>query len=548
MATFSEKYLDDITGRIKLFKFLKSKTGFKPDSFIITGAISGLANILILVSVSSAIYNLYKGASNAKLFLLFILLLVLSVCTQRKLYYHWIQKLESSVDKARSELCAKLVSADTFTLEKYNKGEIYNRITQELNNISQFGVYIIKGVQAIFTVIFASIYIAKIFFPAIFLIGGLIAAGASIYLLIVNKIYARYAELNKWEVKYFNWLNDILYGRKEIKFNNRIRENLLKDAGYISDEMKKCKKDIGSSYNKSIVLTNGFFYLLFGAVVFLMPILFNIKIETLVILSTVTIYMSEPVSNIVSVLPLFQKASLSAEFITGLETTLDSAAEPTGNNSSKLNVLNKIEVKDLKFRYTVNDSEFMLGPLNLEINKGEIVFLTGGNGSGKTTLMKLLASFYMPEEGVILINGLALSDSVQTYRELTSGIFSDFHLFEKVYGMSEGSDERINYNLKLLNIHNKVKLNGNVFSTLNLSTGQKKRLAMAAALAEDKQLYFFDEWAAEQDPEYHEYFYCNLLPELKKNGKTIIAVSHDERYFTSADKIVKMEYGKIIPA
>lgn len=78
-----------------------------------------------------------------------------------------------------------------------------------------------------------------------------------------------------------------------------------------------------------------------------------------------------------------------------------------------------------------------------------------------------------------------------------------------------------------------------------MSTGQKKRLAYIASVLEDKQIYVFDEWAADQDPEFRKYFYEVLLQDLKQKGKTIIAVSHDDRYFSAADKVIKLEYGSI---
>ena len=196
-------------------------------------------------------------------------------------------------------------------------------------------------------------------------------------------------------------------------------------------------------------------------------------------------------------------------------------------------------------RYTVEENEFLLGPVNLTVNKGEITFITGGNGSGKTTLMKILASLYKPEEGEILIDGKSILSEPNAYRQMFGCIFSDFHLFEKVYGIKKESFPAINERLKQFNLQDKVGLIDNSFSTLNLSTGQKKRLAMVVTLAEEKDIYIFDEWAAEQDPEYRDFFYHELLKELKNLGKTLIVVSHDERYFDTADRLIRMDFGKI---
>jgi len=70
-------------------------------------------------------------------------------------------------------------------------------------------------------------------------------------------------------------------------------------------------------------------------------------------------------------------------------------------------------------------------------------------------------------------------------------------------------------------------------------------LALLVSLVEDKELYLFDEWAADQDPEFRDVFYNKLLPELKSRGKLVIVISHDDRYFHKADQIVKLEQGAV---
>ena len=535
---------ENIADKVELFSFLKKKAGFKLKNVIFVGAVGGLANAMILVAIATAVYNLYTGESNTQLFLTFILLLTLMVLTQRVLYRRWVAQLEGAVEKTRNELCEKLTVTDLKALENLDKGEVYNRLTQEMANISQFGVYLIKGIQGVFIVIFISFYILQIFAPALIIIAGLILTAALIYLTIINKVYSKYEELNKKEINYFNWIGDVLYGSKEIKLNSSRREHIQSAGEKISEELKETKLKIGAHYNKSVVFTNAFFYFLFGAVLFVIPALFEVNTDTMLVLTAVTIYLTDPISNIVMVVPLFQKVALSISFIGHLENSLNNSAEED-DIKNKIASFNKIEVKDAVYRYTIEEDEFLLGPVSLEINRGEITFVTGGNGSGKTTLLKILLSFYKPEEGVVLLDGEDVSAKQKDYREMFSCIFSDFHLFEKAYGINPNLLPIVNENLKQFNLHNRVKLNGNKFSTINLSTGQKKRLALAIALAEEKDIYILDEWAAEQDPEYRDYFYNSLLHELKARGKTLIVVSHDGRYFNVADKIIRMDYGKI---
>ncbi|MBQ7271513.1 MAG: ATP-binding cassette domain-containing protein, partial [Campylobacter sp.] len=83
------------------------------------------------------------------------------------------------------------------------------------------------------------------------------------------------------------------------------------------------------------------------------------------------------------------------------------------------------------------------------------------------------------------------------------------------------------------------------FSTTNLSSGQRKRLAMVSTLLENNKFLMLDEWAADQDPVFRKQFYEEILGTLKAKGYTIFAISHDDRYFEYADKIYKMKNGEI---
>jgi putative ATP-binding cassette transporter len=190
---------------------------------------------------------------------------------------------------------------------------------------------------------------------------------------------------------------------------------------------------------------------------------------------------------------------------------------------------------------------FILGPVDLTICPGQLIFIIGGNGSGKTTLAKLIVGLYSPESGEVRLNGSAVAkDRVEDYREHFSMVFSDFHLFDALLGIGDSdiNDRALQYLIKL-RLENKVTVNDGRLSTTSLSQGQRKRLALLTAYLEDRPIYIFDEWAADQDPSFKNVFYRDLLPELKARGKTILVITHDDHYYNLADRIIKLEYGKI---
>jgi putative pyoverdin transport system ATP-binding/permease protein len=199
------------------------------------------------------------------------------------------------------------------------------------------------------------------------------------------------------------------------------------------------------------------------------------------------------------------------------------------------------------YRQDGGDQEFQLGPINLTFYPGEWVFLIGGNGSGKTTLAKLLMGLYEPESGEIRIDGkLVTNDERDTYRQRFSAVFYDFYLFERLFGVeAKDLDAKSQKYLELLQLSHKLRIRDGKLSTIDLSQGQRRRLALLSAYLEDRPIYIFDEWASDQDPTFKQFFYYHLLPELTARGKTVVVISHDDTYYSLADRLIKLESGKI---
>ena len=205
---------------------------------------------------------------------------------------------------------------------------------------------------------------------------------------------------------------------------------------------------------------------------------------------------------------------------------------------------NTIRMDGLSFTYRDpgGNASFQIGPIDGELRRGEILFLVGGNGSGKTTFLKLFTALYHPSQGAIRVDNVEIGPAnMQSYRNLFSAIFSDFYLFDKLHGLREAAPERVDSLLRLMEISHKTAFRDGSFSNTHLSTGQRKRLALVVSYLEDKPLYIFDEVAADQDPQFRRYFYETLLLELKRAGKTVLVVSHDDRYFHVADRVLRMD-------
>ena len=264
----------------------------------------------------------------------------------------------------------------------------------------------------------------------------------------------------------------------------------------------------------------------------------------------VFVFMVTPLEGLLINIPRINMARVAASRIDDITREMPQGQERQA--SPQVPALQRLELHDVTHQYYHEQSDdfFELGPINLSFTPGEVVFLVGGNGSGKTTLAKVVVGLYPPEGGEVLLNGERVeADGWDAYRQLFSVVFSDFHLFERLLeAPREGLDEEGNRLLAKLHLQHKVRVENGAFTTQALSQGQRKRLALVVAYLEDRPFLVFDEWAADQDPLFKEVFYCEVLPELKRMGKAVLVITHDDRYFHLADRLVRLESGRLLAA
>lgn len=355
--------------------------------------------------------------------------------------------------------------------------------------------------------------------------------------------------------------SDILYGHfrglidgiKELKLNRLRRHAFV--GNLLSTAATRCRKQYTSGMTLIVLAAhwgNGLFYLMIGLILFILPTAVRESGgDTLTGYTLVLLYMMSPVSAIMDQLPTLSRAKIALPRLDWFEQDLASIApeDLPGEDSKHSMFPGQLELINVSHTYhrEREDRSFVLGPLNLVLRPKELVFIIGGNGSGKTTLALILVGLYAPETGEIRLNGKPVTDANrEQYREHFSAVFSDFYVFENLVGSGNGQlDELARHYLAHLHLNHKVEIQNGSFSTVELSQGQRKRLALLSAYLEDRPFYVFDEWAADQDPEFKELFYKTLLPELKARGKTIVVITHDDKYFQQADRCIRLESGRI---
>jgi putative ATP-binding cassette transporter len=257
------------------------------------------------------------------------------------------------------------------------------------------------------------------------------------------------------------------------------------------------------------------------------------------------LYLTGPLASLLRVLPVFAAAEIALQRIAdaGVQLGRDAEIEP-GAAAGSCSTFASVELQQVTHRHDEHTG-FALGPLSLSIAPAEIVFVTGGNGSGKSTLARLLVGLYEPSAGEVVWDGATVTAARRdAYRQLFSAVFSEFHVFDRLYGLA-AADADARALIADLGLQRVVQVRDGVLSSVELSRGQRKRLALLTALLEDRPIYVFDEWAADQDPAFKQVFYRRLLPQLKQRGKAVVAITHDDRWFDVADRVIELRDGQL---
>lgn len=385
--------------------------------------------------------------------------------------------------------------------------------------------------------------------PKLFVIMlGFLLVGITSYLLPLRMAQGRFRTARREYDNLQKQFNALINGAKELKLHSERRMAFL--DGVLADSAGKIR-DNNIAGSKIYTLAASWGQLLAFVVIGLLIIVnANLSSDHRAItgFTLCLLYLVGPLQMIMNTTPQIGRAKVAIENIEKLGLDLRQTVE-AGHSKLSFNTdpeRGRIDLVEVVYRYFGEDGkEFELGPISLSIEPGEIVVLAGGNGSGKTTLVKLLCGLYLPTSGTIRFQGRDVTaDVLEDYRQHFSVVFSEFHLFETLLGLcGDDVDERAKEYLLDLGLDLKVSIVDGKFSTINLSHGQRKRLALLVAYLEDRQIYLFDEWAADQDPRFKETFYRSLLPDLKKKGKTIILVSHDDRFYDIGDRIITLDSG-----
>lgn len=515
---------------------------------IFVGIIAGIGQMVVLAMVNQGIHMLDQ--LNRTHMLIFAATAVAAAAMEFVSQYLMTLLAEGSLSDLRRRLARGILATPLAKLEQMGSGRLYAALSDDISTIGNVAATLpVLCVQA--TVLISVAAYLTWLSPKVTLT---VAAGVALGMLIY-KGFAIFGERAfdlglQGRNQLFGHFRDLTSGIKELQQNRQRRLRFFhKDLEPSVHELKGHQVR-GSLFFGIAGAWVGLIYLFTMAAVVVVMSGEENGPEIITGSIMAILYMMGPLEAIMAFIPGLTRAQLAMNNIDELGISLDEPVPPKPEKRAEpVYMPQQISLEDIVFRFPdqLDERGFALGPLNLDIHRGEVLFITGGNGSGKTTLAKVIAGLYHSESGRIFVDGKPVTNQdLDEYRQLFSTIFFDFHLFRRVVDEETLETTPVEDYLKKLEIQDKVTLDGDQFSTTTaLSQGQRKRLSLVAALLEDRPVLLFDEWAADQDPNFRNFFYRNILPELKAQGKTIVVISHDARFFDQADRIVHMDYGQI---
>ncbi len=514
---------------------------------VLTGLISGGCSARLIGLINTAI----TGKSTDNLVWNFVGLGIVVFFNTIISQFFLIELAQEAVYNLRLCLSGAILFSPLRHLEELGANRLMAILTEDVQTLSGavfmmpticIDIAIILGCLVYLSWLSAVVFVVFIVF--------LVLAIASVQFLL-NKARSFLFLAREEEDRLFKHFRTITDGIKELKVHSQRREQFASEQLQVS---AAASRQYNVAALKTFAIGDGWGQMLFfttvGFLLFVLPRLVFVASSVLSAYILTIAYLLTPLRNILVRLPPFFKANVSLQKIESMRLALASQQEETSIGSSYAShnwkILELIQVTHT-YRGEQEDNSFVLGALYLTFHPGELVFIVGGNGSGKSTLAKLITGLYIPETGEIRLDGKLITDeNREWYRQHFSVVFSDFYLFDRFIGMGDSElDTKAQDYLRKLHLDHKVQVENGILSTTALSQGQRKRLALLTVYLENRPIYLFDEWASEQDPFFRDIFYNQILINLKQQGKAVLVISHDDRYFHLGDQIIKLDYGKV---
>ncbi|ACT12044.1 MULTISPECIES: multidrug ABC transporter permease/ATP-binding protein [Pectobacterium] len=448
------------------------------------------------------------------------------------------------VYRLRGQFIKRILDTNIARIEQIGSAQLLASLSSDIRNITIAFVRLPELIQGIVLTIGSAAYLAWLSPKMLVVTSVWIAITLWGGFMLVSRVYSHLTQVREAEDRLQKDYETVINGRKELTLNRERAQKLYEEVYQANAQDYRQNVIRADTFHLSAVNWSNIMMLgVIGAVFFMANNLGWADTNVAATYSLTLLFLRTPMLQAVGALPTLLSAQVAFNKLKRFD--LADYQEPFSAAIAPAD-WQALELRDVVFRY--DDSGFEVGPINLVIKRGELVFLIGGNGSGKSTLAMLLTGLYTPVSGSLLLDNRPVTAETRAdYQKLFSAIFTDFHLFGQMMGPQGTVPDTalVDSWLDRLNMRHKLTLEHHQVMNLQLSQGQRKRVALLLAVAEQRDILLLDEWAADQDPQFRRVFYLELLPQLRALGKTIVAISHDDHYFEHADRLLEMHQGTL---
>ncbi|WP_284601878.1 multidrug ABC transporter permease/ATP-binding protein [Dickeya dadantii] len=469
---------------------------------------------------------------------LLILLMAVTLASQLALTvlgHHFVCRL-------RGQLIKRILDTGLERLRQIGPAQLQASLASDIRTITMAFVRLPELVQGIILTFGCAAYLAWLS-PRMMLVTALWVA-LTIWggYWLVSRVYRHFSRVREEENRLHEDYQRVIDGCKELSLNrDRARQLYEQDFQRHANDYRHHIIRADTYHLSAINWSNIMMLGAIGAVFFMANSLGWADNAVAATYSLILLFLRTPLLQAVGAFPTLVSAQVAFDKLRQLRLVDYQAGFSSAPAPGQWQTL---ALRDVCFRY--DDGGFEVGPINLTLRRGELVFLIGGNGSGKSTLAMLLTGLYTPVSGELTLDDRPVP--LEQYQTLFSAVFTDFHLFDRLMGPQGGAPDAslVSDWLDRLNMRQKLHITEQRILNLSLSQGQRKRVALLLAVAEQRDILLLDEWAADQDPQFRRVFYQVLLPQLRAKGKTVIAISHDDHYFEQADRLLEMRAGALV--
>ncbi len=476
---------------------------------------------------------------------------LLNVIFQKKLNQFTFKLLYEN----EKNLFDQILRAPLETLEKFGAERFYTAM-EDLRTFAGLPYTITHTVSSLLMLVLGVIYMFSLSPVSAAIVMVLIVLVAVCYFVVMKSMSKEISTLRKYNEHYYSYVADLLNGFKELKLSSSRRRNMMKKyLGPNRDKSEALDFKVNYIFLSINMISQYGLYFVIAAIIFVLPAFEILDRADVIAYVVVILFISGPINNLINLQQNYTRFMVANNRNNSFMKDFQIETVATSTVAEKDAEFTSLEFKGVCFNYSSKAEEeeeeqettFALGPIDLEINKGEVIFIVGGNGSGKSTFINVLTGLYQPSQGQVYLNGNLSNRVSEELEDSIAAIFTNNHIFNNNYDdyQLKGNEEYKKL-LKMMELDNVITDDEEESARRRFSKGQSKRMSMIFALLEDKPVLILDEWAADQDPYFRKFFYEVLVPKFKKQGKTIIAVTHDDAYFDQADRIIKFDYGKIV--